>query len=136
MSETLRSETLQAVCLLIVGVIILMINVVTNLWPGLLTRKGASRRAADSALSNLRPLDQERLDDFLQAGEAVRAIKLYHDATGASLAEARDAIEARAQAIGVVRVFRPRPFGVTMVVLFGFIAPVYLIVSSLITLMR
>ncbi|MDP9357423.1 MAG: hypothetical protein M3R02_19460, partial [Chloroflexota bacterium] len=76
------------------------------------------------------------LDDFLQAGEAVRAIKLYHDATGASLAEARDAIEARAQAIGVVWVFRPRPFGVTMVVLFGFIAPVYLIVSSLITLMR
>lgn len=136
MSEMLRSETLQAVCLLVCGVIILVINIVTKLWPGLLTRKGATWRATDSALSNLRPLDRERLDDFLMAGEPVRAIKLYHDATAASLAESRDAIEARAQAIGVVRVFRPRPFGVTMVVLFGFIAPVYLIVSSLLTLMR
>ncbi len=135
MSELLRSETLQAVCLLIVGVINLVIALVLHLWPGLLRPKDAKRRLADRAPSHRRPLDQARLDDYLRAGEAVRAIKLYHDATGASLAEAKDAIEARAQAIGVVRVFRPRPFGVTLM-LFGVIGSVFVIVSSLLTLMR
>jgi len=109
------SETLRAVGLLVIGVITLVIALVTNLWPGLLTRKDARRRSADDALPDLRPLDQERLDAFLRASEGVRAVKLYHDASGASLVEAREAIDARAQAIGVARVFRPRPFGVTLV---------------------
>lgn len=129
------SETLRAVGLLTIGVITLVITLVSNLWPGLLTRKDARHRPQGGVLPDLRPLDQERVDDFLRAGEAVRAVKLYHDATGASLVEAREAIEARAHAIGVARVFRPRPFGVTLM-LFGFIGPVFLIVSSLLTLMR
>lgn len=135
MSELLRSETLQAVGLLIIGVITLVIALVSNLWPGLLRRKDARGRPSDGALPDLRPQDQERVDDFLQAGEAVRAVKLYHDATGASLVEAREAIEARAQAIGVARVFRPHPFGVTLM-LFGVVGSVFDIVSSLLTLMR
>ena len=132
---SVMSETLRAVGLLVIGVLTLVIFIVANLWPGLLTRKDARRRPVDAAPPDLHPRDQVRVDDFLRAGETIRAIKLYHDATGASLAEARDVIAARAQVIGVERVFRPRPFGVT-VVLFGFIGSAFLIVSSLLTLLR
>ncbi len=125
------SETLGAIGLLFVGLVNLAILLVANLWPGLLTRKRPHRNPTDRAPVDVRPLDRERFDDLVRSGEKIQAIKLYRDVTGASLPQARDAVEGRAREIGVVP--RPRAFGISLL-LFGAIGSVLLIVGSLLVL--
>lgn len=65
----------------------------------LLSRRGEK---ADSSRTRQRPgpPTAERIDEFLRAGRKIEAIKAYRALHGVDLKAAKDAVEARARALG------------------------------------
>jgi ribosomal protein L7/L12 len=66
---------------------------------GLVSRRGERSSSRPRARQDLRP-NPSTIDALLQAGQKIAAIKAYGELHGVDLKAARDAVEARARALG------------------------------------
>jgi hypothetical protein len=76
---------------------------------------------------------EDEVERLLRQGKKIQAIRVYRQDTGATLSEAKGAVEARATELGIE--VRSQPVGTRLVVL-GFAGLAFLLVISLLLLLR